>query len=78
MGPCPLSLDTYLELVDETGRLVRSGKRGVIPAHLAPIGERLEIDAAAWVDVMMHGGGAFSARASDRPLPGQGRRCGEA
>ncbi|MBA3936264.1 MAG: hypothetical protein H0X38_02295 [Planctomycetes bacterium] len=56
IGPCPLSLDTYLELVDQTGRIARSGKRGAIPAHLAPILERLEIDAQAWIDIMMHGG----------------------
>lgn len=56
LAPFPLSPDTYLELVDETGRIVRSGKRGAIPAHLAPILERLEIDAQAWVDIMMRGG----------------------
>jgi hypothetical protein len=43
-------------VVDQTGRIVRSGKRGAIPAHLAPILERLEIDAEAWIDIMMHGG----------------------
>jgi hypothetical protein len=56
LAPCSLSLDTYLDLVDQTGRIVRSGKRGAIPAHLAPILTRLEIDAEAWVDIMMHGG----------------------
>ncbi|MBA3939187.1 MAG: hypothetical protein H0X38_17200 [Planctomycetes bacterium] len=56
IAPFPISLDTYLDLVDQTGRIVRSGKRGAIPAHLAPILERLEIDAEAWIDIMMHGG----------------------
>ena len=56
LAPCPISLDTYLELVDQTGRIVRSGKRGAIPAELAPILARLEIDAEHWIDAMMHGG----------------------
>ncbi len=56
MAPCPLSLDTYLELVDQTGRIVRSGKRGAIPAELAPILARLEIEAEQWIDAMMSGG----------------------
>ncbi len=56
IAPCPLSLDTYLELVDQTGRIVRQGKRGTIPAELAPILARLEIDAEQWIDAMMNGG----------------------
>jgi len=47
-----LDVDTYLELVDQTGRLLRGDKRGHIPAHLAPILERLHIDVATWLDVM--------------------------
>ncbi len=54
--PCSLTLDTYLELVDQTGRIVRSGKRGAIPGHLAPILARLDIDAAVWIDIMIQGG----------------------
>jgi hypothetical protein len=46
------TLDEYLELVDATGRLVRAGKRGSIPAHLRPILERLQIDVDTWVDAM--------------------------
>ena len=49
----PLSLDEYLELVDATGRIVKSGKRGSIPAHLLPILTRLKIDAERWVDLML-------------------------
>ncbi len=56
LAPCPISLDTYLELVDQTGRIVRSGKRGAIPAELAPILARLEIDAEHWIDAMMNRG----------------------
>jgi len=47
-----VDVDTYLELVDHTGRLLRGDKRGHIPAHLAPILERLHIDVATWLDVM--------------------------
>ncbi len=54
--PCPISTDDYLELVDQTGRIVRSGKRGAIPAHLAPILDRLEVDLDRWLSAMAHGG----------------------
>lgn len=58
-----ITLDDYLTLVDETGRLVRSGKRGSIPAHLAPILDRLHLDLDAWMDLMRAAGsflgGAF-------------------
>ncbi len=47
-----LRLDDYLELVDQTGRIIASGKRGSIPPHLAPILRRLQIDVDAWLDVM--------------------------
>jgi len=43
-GLLDVSLDDYLRLLDWCGRQVRSGKRGAIPAHLAPILERLEIE----------------------------------
>jgi REP element-mobilizing transposase RayT len=56
LAPCSLTLDTYLELVDQTGRIVRSGKRGAIPGHLAPILARLDIDADVWIRIMTEGG----------------------
>ncbi|MBA3707709.1 MAG: transposase, partial [Planctomycetes bacterium] len=54
--PCPISTDDYLELVDQTGRIVRSGKRGTIPSHLAPILERLDVDLELWLAAMANGG----------------------
>lgn len=61
--PPLIDLDDYLTLVDETGRIVRSGKRGAIPAHLAPILERLNLDLDAWMNLMRAAGsflgGAF-------------------
>jgi hypothetical protein len=67
-----LSVDDYLTLVDETGRIVRTGKRGAIPAHLAPILDRLQLDLDAWLDLMANRGsfrggafGALAARAAE-------------
>ncbi|MBA2479151.1 MAG: transposase [Planctomycetes bacterium] len=54
--PCPISSDDYLELVDQTGRIVRKGKRGAIPSHLAPILERLDVDLERWLAAMANGG----------------------
>ena len=57
-----------MTLVDETGRLVRGDKRGAIPAHLAPILDRLRIDLDAWLALMRSSGhvgcGSFGALAS--------------
>jgi hypothetical protein len=47
-----LRLDDYRKLVDQTGWIIASGKRGAIPAHLAPVLQRLQIDVDAWLDVM--------------------------
>ena len=67
-GPAIISVDEYLELVDATGRIVRSGKRGSIPAHLVPILERLDLDLNAWMKLMASGGhfahGSFGKLAS--------------
>ncbi|MCA9169613.1 MAG: hypothetical protein KDB23_18195 [Planctomycetales bacterium] len=51
-GLLPITLDKYLELLDASGRIVHSGKSGVIPSHLAPILERLGIRTAAWTDLV--------------------------
>ena len=63
-----ITLDDYLTLVDVTGRIVRGDKRGAIPAHLAPILDRLRIDLDAWLALMRSGGhfgiGSFGALAS--------------
>jgi hypothetical protein len=44
----PVTLDDYLELLDTSGRILRDGKAGSIPAHLAPILERLGIKVDLW------------------------------
>jgi REP element-mobilizing transposase RayT len=45
-----LSTETYLELLDWTGRQLRTGKRGRLAADLRPVLERLDLDVEAWVD----------------------------
>ncbi|HHC73299.1 MAG TPA: transposase [Thiotrichales bacterium] len=46
----PFDFHHYLALVDWTGRAVREDKPGAIPQDLAPILERLGIEAGAWFD----------------------------
>ena len=43
-----LSEEQYLELLDWTGREIRSGKRGAVAADLRPVLERLDLDVEAW------------------------------
>ncbi|MFV1965932.1 MAG: hypothetical protein ACC628_10945 [Pirellulaceae bacterium] len=42
----PMSLAEYARILDWTGRQVRDGKSDTIPAGLAPILERLQLDAS--------------------------------
>jgi len=51
-GLLSISLDDYLELLDWTGRQVRSDKRGAIPEHLAPILDRLAINSNLWTELV--------------------------
>ena len=71
-APRSLSLDDYLELVDATGRIIRSDKRGHIPTHLQPILARLNLDVASWLTTMRRHGafigaaiGHYAARAME-------------
>jgi REP element-mobilizing transposase RayT len=45
-----ISLESYLELLDWTGREVRAGKAGQISPHLRPVLQRLDLDVEAWVE----------------------------
>ena len=47
-----MSFGEYLNLLDWTGRQIRKDKRGAIPAHLAPILERLQVSETGWLDLM--------------------------
>lgn len=51
-GLLPVTLDEYLQLLDARGRIVREGKSGSIPSHLAGILERLGIRVAMWPTVI--------------------------
>jgi len=54
-----LDEESYLELLDWTGREIREGKRGHIPAGLRPVLERLDLDVDAWADNVERYGGLF-------------------
>jgi len=58
-GSIPYALADYLELVEWTGRCVRSDKRGFISNELPPIARRLGIDAEAWQRAMQPRGNVF-------------------
>jgi REP element-mobilizing transposase RayT len=55
----PFRFDAYLELVDWTGRAIRSDKRGAIDEQLPPIAQRLKIDPEAWIRAMRPRGNVF-------------------
>ena len=55
----PMTFEDYLQLVDWTGRQLRSDKRGSIDANLPPILTRLMIDPDAWVTAMRPKGNVF-------------------
>lgn len=55
----PYRFHDYLELVDWTGRAIRSDKPGAIDATLPPIMQRLKIDATAWRVAMRPAGNVF-------------------
>ena len=41
-----MSLTKYLDLVESLGRMVRAGKRGSIPDHVAPLLQRIGCDSS--------------------------------
>ena len=54
-----LKLEEYLELVDETGRCMKEGKRGAISKDLAPILVRMGLRESAWLHTAQHFGNRF-------------------
>jgi len=58
-GVIPCTQQEYFNLVDATGRLVKAGKAGAIPEHLAPILSRLKIDPGTWLETVKSLGSAF-------------------
>ena len=65
-GFLSVSLASYLELLDWTGRQFRSDKVGAIPSHLQPILTRMGLDTHAWCDVVSRFGRVFK-RAAGSP-----------
>jgi hypothetical protein len=65
-GFLTMSFDAYVQIVDWTGRQIRSGKKGRIPKEAAPILERIGYSSELWVDVVKRFGKIFS-RAAGRP-----------
>ncbi len=59
LGLLPLTRDEYLELVEWTGRQIRSDKRGAIPRELAPILKRMNLDVEGWVELVLGFGSLF-------------------
>ena len=59
-----MTRDQYLSLLDVLGRVIRQGKRGVIPSDLPPILERLNVDARCWLDCLLD---AFRSDPAERP-----------
>ncbi len=77
-GFLPLSLGRYLQLLDWTGRQLRVDKRGAIPADLAPILQRLGLDAANWCDLVLRFGRLFKRVAGGPPaVAAEAKRRGQ-
>ena len=74
-----MSADAYLRLVDASGRIVRTGKRGHIDPQVTAVLDRLQLDADAWLSTMLSGGqmrgtglGRVTARAVEAKRRGTG------
>jgi len=53
-GCLSMGLGDYLQLLDWTGRQIRSDKRGAMRKNLEPLFDRLGISAEMWVDCVMN------------------------
>lgn len=53
-GVLSIGLGDYLDLLDWTGRQIRTGKRGSMPDHLQPLMDRLGISSEMWVDCVVN------------------------
>ena len=62
-GFLTMSVVRYLELLDWTGRQVRTGKRGSIPETVAPILQQLGVEADDWIELAFQFGSLFKRAA---------------
>jgi hypothetical protein len=58
-GILPMRVEEYMDLVDRSGRLIRTDKRGAIDAGIAPILQRLGAEAGAWQETITDFGSSF-------------------
>ncbi len=58
-GILEMTAEEYFELVDRSGRVTRSDKRGAIDAGLAPILQRIGANPDAWVETVSRFGSKF-------------------
>ena len=58
-GLLPMTLESYLTLLDWTGRQLREGARGVIPPALRSILVRLQVSGKSWLETIARFGRQF-------------------
>jgi hypothetical protein len=58
-GILEMTVEEYIELVDRSGRMIRSGKRGAIAEELAPILTRIGAKVEAWPETVTRFGTQF-------------------
>ena len=58
-GLLPMTLESYLDLLDWTGRQLRAGTHGVIPPALGSILVRLQVSAESWLETVARFGRHF-------------------
>ncbi len=62
-GILDTSTAEYFDLVDRSGRMIRSDKRGFIDSRLAPILNRIGVIPKEWIETVSHFGSAFQVAA---------------
>jgi hypothetical protein len=62
-GILHMTAEEYFDLVDKSGRMTRSDKRGAIDAELAPILLRIGANPGAWLDTISRFGSNFRVAA---------------
>jgi hypothetical protein len=58
-GILPITAAEYFDLVDKSGRIIRSGKQGTIDPHLVPILRRIGANPDAWPQTLTRFGSNF-------------------
>ena len=58
-GLLPMTLESYLTLLDWTGRQLRAGTHGLIPPTLGSILDRLQVSAESWLETVARFGRRF-------------------